>query len=240
MPSVMSPSQSVRRSLASVGGLLAGSLLALSAQAAGGHHAVDDANMLDAGQCSLETWAERQTGGNRTLLHAGPNCRVGPVELGLNLEREKFRGADSKTLLGPQLKWAYGLTDVLSIGVVAGASFATASSRYVASSVVVPLTWRVTPSLAAHVNWGRDLVRSGPDLPRGGLALEWSPIETWSFVGERFVQAQAHSARLGARWAFTPGLSLDISRARTRGAAGPDWVTVGLNWELDGPFKGAH
>ena len=221
-------------------GLMVGSLLSLSAQAAGGHHAVEDANILESGQCSLETWAERQTGGDRRLVHAGPSCRVGPVELGLNLEREKFRDVDGKTLLGPQVKWAYSLTDELGIGVVAGASFSTASASYVASSVVVPLTWRVTPSLAAHANYGRDLVRHGPDLPRGGLALEWSPTETRSFIGERFVQARAHSARLGARWTVTPGLSLDISRARTQGAAGPGWVTVGLNWELERPFRAAN
>lgn len=227
------------RGLSRLSGLMVGSLLALSAQAAGGHHAVDDASILEPDQCSLETWAERQTGGDRTLIHVGPSCRVGPVELGLNLEREKFRGIDGKTVLGPQIKWAYSLTDDLSIGVVAAASFSTASSSYVASSVVVPLTWRVAPSLAAHANYGRDLVRNGPNLPRGGLALEWSPTDTWSFVGERFVQARAHSSRLGARWTVTPGLSLDISRARSQGAAGPGWVTVGLNWELERPFKAA-
>ena len=240
MPVVMSPTRPVRRSLAWVGGLLAVNLLALSAQAAGGHHAVDDANMLEAGHCSLENWVERQTQGDRTLVHGGSTCRVGPVELGLNLEREKFKGLDAKTVLGPQLKWAYGLTPGLSIGVVAGASFNTASARFAASSVVLPLTWRFAPSLAAHANWGRDLVRGGPDLPRAGLALELSPTKTWSLVGERFVQAQAHSTRLGGRWTVTPGLSVDLSRARTLGGAGPSWVTVGLNWELQRPLKTSH
>ena len=39
------------------------SLVSLSVQAASGHHAVDDAALLDVGKCKLEGWAERETGG---------------------------------------------------------------------------------------------------------------------------------------------------------------------------------
>ena len=34
------------------------SLVAMAARAAGGHHSVDDATILDPGQCQLETWFE--------------------------------------------------------------------------------------------------------------------------------------------------------------------------------------
>ena len=61
--------------------------LAMQAHAAGGHHAVDDAALLDVGKCKVEGWLERETGGTRTLAHAGAGCRVGPVELGLNLDK---------------------------------------------------------------------------------------------------------------------------------------------------------
>lgn len=51
-----------------------------SANAAGGHQAVDDATLLDAGRCKFERWAERDTGGARSLYHLGTGCRVGAVE----------------------------------------------------------------------------------------------------------------------------------------------------------------
>ncbi len=202
-------------------------------QAAGGHHAVDDANMLDEGQCKLEVWAEREAGGSRTLGHAGPGCRVGPVELDLNIERQKFAGLAGSTSVSPQIKWATSLNDQLNIGLVAGSSFASPASRYTGSTVYIPLTWHAHDALLAHVNWGRDFQRDGPNQARGGLALEWAASAEWSFVGERFFQAGASTARLGVRWTMTPGVSFDISRARTLGPAGPTWVTAGVNWQFD-------
>ncbi len=51
--------------------LLAGlGAVSLSAQAAGAHHAVDDAAMFDVGKCKLEGWAERETGGARSTTWA--------------------------------------------------------------------------------------------------------------------------------------------------------------------------
>lgn len=50
------------------------------ARAAGGHHAVDDAAILEPGQCYIETWLGRETRGARRLLHAGPACRVAGVD----------------------------------------------------------------------------------------------------------------------------------------------------------------
>jgi hypothetical protein len=201
--------------------------------AAGGHHAVDDANMLDEGRCKLEVWTERETGGARALVHAGPGCRVGPVELDLNIERQKFAGLAGSTSFSPQVKWATSLNEQLSFGLVAGSSFTSQSPRYTGSTVYIPLTWHVSDGLLAHVNWGRDFQRGGPNQARGGLALEWTATAEWSFVVERFFQAGASSARVGARWALTPGVSLDISRASTLGLGGPTWATVGINWQFD-------
>ena len=56
------------------------------AWAAGGHYAVDDAVILEPEACQVEFWIDKAADGRGTLLHAGPACRVGPVELGLNLD----------------------------------------------------------------------------------------------------------------------------------------------------------
>ena len=215
-------------------GFLAGfCLVSLSAQAAGGHHAVDDAAMLDVGKCKLEGWAERETGGARTLHHLGTGCRVGPVELGLNLDKEKQAPSDASTSFGPQIKWAFPLNDVLSVGVVASAKFNSQSPRYASSTVVLPLSWRATDTLSAHVNWGRNFLRGGVGQPRGGVSLEWMPISDVSLVAERFREGANNSTHLGARFALTPDVKLDISRARSLHAGGVSWWTAGVIWEFD-------
>ena len=220
--------------------LLACAAIITTAHAAGGHHAVDDANMLDEGQCKLELWAERETGGSRALVHAGPGCRVGPVELDLNVERQKFSGLTATTTFSPQVKWATSLNDQLNIGLVAGSSFSSQSPRYTGSTLYIPLTWHASDALLAHVNWGRDFQRGAPGQARGGVALEWAASAEWSFVVERFFQAGVSSARVGARWALMPGVNLDIGRAITLGPAGPTWATVGVNWQFDRRSKSSQ
>ena len=208
-------------------------LVSLSARAAGGHHAVDDAAVLDVGKCKLEGWAERETGDARTLLHLGTGCRVGPVELGLNLDKEKQAPSDAATSFGPQIKWAFPLSDVLSVGVVASAKFNSQSPRHASSTVVLPLSWRATDTLSAHFNWGRNFFRGGAGQPRGGVSLEWAPASDVSLVAERFREAANNSTRLGARYALTPDVKLDISRARSLHAGGVSWWTAGVIWEFE-------
>lgn len=72
------------------------------AQAAGGHHSVDDADILPAGACEQENWASRAQGGAR-LLHIGAACHQGA----------------SATAWGPEMKWAHAVTDSVNLGVVA-------------------------------------------------------------------------------------------------------------------------
>lgn len=98
-----------------------------AAHAAVGHHAVDDAIILKAGECQMEFWTDRERGGGRTLAHVGPACRVGAGELGVNLDRTHLNniphGSDRATVWGPQLEWAAPLSESLSVGVVVGALF---------------------------------------------------------------------------------------------------------------------
>ena len=215
-------------------GLLASfCLVSLSAQAAGGHHAVDDAAMLDVGKCKLEGWTERETGGARTLHHLGSGCRVGPVELGLNFDKEKQTVSDAATSFSPQIKWAFPLNDALSVGVAASAKFDSQSPHYASSTVVLPLSWRATDTLSAHVNWGRNFITGGAGQPRGGVSLEWAPISDLVLVAERFREAANNSTRLGARYALSADVKLDISRARNLHAGGVSWWTAGVVWEFD-------
>ena len=201
--------------------------------AAGGHHSVDDAAILDAGQCQIETWTDRHADSAQGLLHIGPACRVGAVELGLNLERE-HSGEGRTVRVGPQVKWAFDINDRLSVGVLATVGWQSAAHetalRFASSSVVVPVTWQIDESWRAHVNLGRDFRRAQPSTSHSGAAIEWSALPSVSFVAERFREGGGSAWRAGVRWMPMQALSIDLSRARGLRADAPAWWTLGLTW----------
>lgn len=223
------PHRPVRQHLGAAAVLLGTALQ--QAHAAGGHHAVDDATILEPGQCQVETWADRERGGGRTLAHFGPACRIGPVELGLNLDRTRTSGSDAAVAAGgPQLKWVAPLSASVSAGIAVSANWQDARPRFAGSTVVLPLTWQATQDLAAHANLGRDFRHQGRSLSRSGAALEWTTTPQWMLVAERFRESQGNFWRLGARYTVNDAFSLDVSQARGLASGAPIWWTLGLNW----------
>ena len=107
--------------------------------AAGGHHAVDDAAILEVGQCQVESWVDRTRGGDPSVLHIGPACRVGPVELGLNFDHARSAN-DHTTSAGVQVKWAEQVRDGLGIGAVLALTATDARPRRSVATIVVPVT----------------------------------------------------------------------------------------------------
>ena len=200
------------------------------AHAAGGHHAVDDAALLEPGECQVETWFDRARGGVSTLVHAGSACRLGPVELGVNVDRARSTGSDAVHSGGPQLKWAVPVTPSLSAGVVVWTAWQDADPRRVGSSLVIPVTWQAAEQFAVHVNLGRDFRRHGPDLQRSGAALEWAALPQWSLMAERFRESGGNFWRVGARYEVNKRLSVDLSQARGLPGGSAAWWTLGVNW----------
>lgn len=207
-------------------------LAAGQALAAGGHHGVDDAAILDPGQCELESWLGRAQGGER-LLHAGANCRVGPVELGAAGEHARGGGA-SATAWNLEVKWATELAPGFSVGLdLQPVREAHARPRHTATRFAALATWAPREDLALHLNVGRDFVRSGDDTPRWGIGADWSPARDWWLTAERFTEARGHLARVGVRWAASEAWTLDLSRAhRISGPALSNW-TFGVTWSFD-------
>ncbi|HSH90538.1 MAG TPA: hypothetical protein VK996_11185 [Ramlibacter sp.] len=201
--------------------------------AAGGHHAVDDASILEPGVCELESWFTRSHGGER-LLHAGAGCRVGPVELGVAGEYARQGGA-SQAGYALQAKWAAGIAEGLSVGAsLTPATQAHVRPRYQGTTVSALVTWAAQERVALHANIGRDFVHRGADQNRSGVSAEWTIREGWSLVGERYYENRTHYARAGARWAISEKWSADLSRAqRLRGPGESSW-TLGMSW-LFGP-----
>lgn len=204
----------------------------LPAWAAGGHYAVDDAALPEPGQCQLETWVDRHNQAARTLMHLGSTCRLGAVEWGLNLDSTQAPDADgTTTVVGPQIKWAHALTETLSAGVVLGAGWQDRSPGLVAVTLVFPLSWQASETVAFHTNVGRDF-RNGaePDTSRLGVAVEWTPVPAWSFVAERFRESDVDLWRAGARYVLGPRATVDVSRAKGLQGSESAWWTVGLTW----------
>jgi hypothetical protein len=203
------------------------------ASAAGGHHSVDDANILDRGKCEQAGWfTHDDAGGN--LLHAGLNCRVGPVQLGL--AGEHARASDSSaTAWNVEAKWAHEVAAGFKVGLDVQPVWQTDQHpRFQATRLATLATWSPRPTLAVHLNLGRDFVRSGPDLARDGVGVDWTVQPAWMLTAERFLQDRTHFVRAGVRWEGGRSWKLDFSRAQRLAGPSPSNWTVGLTYEFGG------
>lgn len=207
---------------------------ATSAMAAGGHHALDDAVILEPGTCQVESWLTRARDHQR-LLHVGSSCRVGPLELGV--AAEPARGDEGRQT-GYQLqgKWAAEVVPGFNAGLsLTGGWQAHARPRYQTTNVAGLFSWFARDDLAFHLNLGRDLLRGQADEDRSGVSVEWTARPGWSLTGERYIETRTHFARAGARWAINDSWSVDLSRAhRLRGPAASNW-TFGATWVFARP-----
>ncbi len=216
---------------------LAGSTFAATGASAGGHLDVDDAGMLDPGQCQYETWYGRAGSAPAHALHFGPACRVGPVELGLNLDRYVAGDAHAFTI-GPQVKWTYfgqAADATWSAAVSASITYDRTDRGRPGRQLVLPVTWRADSSLQIHLNVGADWTPvNGQRSSRIGLGGEWAFNDKVSLLAERNRALAAWTSRFGVRYSFTPLISVDVTVART-GPNGARGFFVGLNHEFSRP-----
>ena len=213
---------------------MAACVLASAGAQAAGHFDVDDAGLLDPGQCQYEAWWGRTGAEPVNGVHIGPSCRVGPVELGLNIDRLSVQGVHT-VAAGPQLKWNFfgpAADAPLSAALSLGAVFDLTRGGRAGGQFVLPVTWRPADSLQIHANLGADWATgTGARTPRGGLAAEWALDEKLSLVAERSRASGVWTSRIGGRFSLTPLLSVDVSASRT-GPQGVRGFVVGLNHEF--------
>jgi len=200
---------------------------------AGGHFTVDDAALLDPGQCQIDAWVERESRADRRLAHAGPSCGLGPVEVGLGWDRSRLQAVDARMATGAYVKWAVGITDAVGIGASVGGTWQATSPRYAGTTVVIPVSWRIGETVQTHFNVGRDYLRDGPTMSRAGVAVEWRAATHWLVIGEQFRQSEASFARVGLRWEPTRSLSIDLSRADRWSGPSSAWWTLGVAWAFE-------
>jgi len=209
---------------------------------AGGHFDIDDAGTLDPGQCQVEAWGGRFGAAPTTTYHLGPSCGVGPVELGVNFERDSLPGSASlpggvSYVIGPQVKWTFLGRDpeaTLSAAAFASVGYDVTHGGSPGGQATVPVSWHALDSLWVNFNLGFDWTPNGGGRTgRGGLQGDWSFNDRMSLIAERFRSFGVWTSRVGMRFNLTPLLSLDVSGART-GPAGAWGFAVGLNQEFKG------
>ena len=147
--------------------------------AAGGHFAVDDATILEPGECQVEVWREsadehrlaraRRPGMPRRTGRARAQRRPSPGPRPAVADRARAAGQVG----GDHRRSARASASSLR------RRGATATPHYVGASLYAPLSVRLAESLRANVNVGRDWLRGGASLARGGIALEWQATPAW-------------------------------------------------------------
>jgi len=202
---------------------------------AGGHFEVDDAGTLDAGQCQVELWGSHAQRSDVNLLHVGPACGVGGVELGFNADA--VRNNLKADLLGPQVKWTFLGRDgngPLSTAVSAGVQKDVRNGGRWGGQGLLALSWQVVEAFVLNANLGADWEPGdGARTSRGGLQVQWSVLPTLSLIAERNHSFSQWGTRVGFSWQLAPKTSIDFSMARLGLGGGETVYTVGLNQVFD-------
>lgn len=205
---------------------------AAAARAAGGHFDVDDAAVIDPGHCQYEVWASRTPSAPAaTLWHLAPGCRVGPVEMALNLDRIS-NATGMRSTAGPQLKWVTDIAAPVAAGLVWGAAFDLRRGGRPARTVYAPLTWIARDTFVLNANLGADWDTTGARTRRLGASGEWVAHEKLTVIAERVKFGGDWTSRLGARFTLTDATSVDLSAARVGPRAARVYV-IGLNHDFE-------
>jgi hypothetical protein len=207
--------------------VLAWLLVGSGARAMGGHFDVDDATVLAPGRCQIELWAVR--GESVRALHAGPACRVGPVELGLVLDRLSDH-EERDRVLGAQFKVATTWAPQLEVAFVVSALRDT-TRDVTLLTVYAPATWLVSESVQLHANLGADRFSNRDATLRAGVAGEWALDSRVTLLAERLRVFGLITTRVGVRFALSEHASVDFSGARISGSGNRLWG-LGWTWEF--------
>jgi hypothetical protein len=227
-------SRSIRAACNGIGVLVA-VLYGTAAHSAEGAFAVDNADVNPPGFCKVETWGAAARNGDRVFAVA-PLCAVSlgqPVDLAIQVDRANFDGEwvtsgalKAKTSIIP-------LNDTSRFGIaISGAAVASLrTNQFVAYTVNVPVTFRVTDSLDINVQVGGlwDRIDNRSHVTWGG-GFEYTISPQLMLIGEVFGLASEHrGAQAGLR--FTPHEKIDFDLIYGHNLAGEksDWITLGMN-----------
>lgn len=201
----------------------------------------DDARVVDAGHCQLESWTVKPVSG--TEQWGLPACSGGPgTEWALGGQRVSLDGSSSAVVNGiAQYKRMLHDLGPGGVGVAAAIGSLHIDGR-AAPYFYLPISWMSpTEGTLLHLNVGRAStpLRSLADTT-WGLGLEQRISDSVWLIAERYSPAAAQwQAQAGLRWWLVPGtLQVDATAGQQHQAAVTSrFASMGLRWIFRKPFQ---
>jgi hypothetical protein len=186
-----------------------------AAEAAGGAHVVDDAEVEDAGLCHLELWAIRFGRPRADLINAAPACTFAALprlELG-GAVSQIWADGEKELSFGPAVKVnMVPVSAGVGVGLAAALGFTDRKDRAETASLLVPLTTDLSRQLRLNVNLGWVWTRTDPEPHSAfwGAQLNWDVRDDLALMGEAFGRDRGRPGyQGGVRW-VTLGGTLDV------------------------------
>ena len=210
-----------------------GLVLAAAGPAFASREGVEEAEILERGECELEFAYARAQGDARGYM-TEVSCRTGPVQLNGELEHAR-QPEGSETQTAAEVKWAREVAEGWSAGILLRAQWAAHQHpHHDATALVGLLTYEPSPDLELHLNVGRDFLRGGGHQLRSGIGAEWHVSGRWTLLAERYAQEETHFFRGTVRWAAGHNWALEFGRAERLAGPNPSRWTLQVNIELGG------
>ena len=209
------------------------SLVPVGAARAGASLYVDDAAIVPAAQCQLESWLRASAPGRELSLV--PACNVAGTEFGLGLSdyarpaQAHVAAFGAKRVLheAPSQRWALAAS--------LGANWNLSRGDFDGWNFNLPLS--VTGDAAGRTRWhfnlGWNAPRQGRDMASAGIGLEHALSSRWTVLAEIFAERRgARIAQLGLRRGFGADHSVDVLIGDHSDHGRSPWLTLGFNFAL--------
>jgi hypothetical protein len=187
------------------------------ADAAGGAHIIDDADVEAAGHCHLESWYAFHPHGSRDFV-LGPACTpaaLPSVELDGFLIRS--HGEGSSTAVGLAAKTNLRATETgLGIALTPSLAFETHTGRVASAGLVMPMGLPITKAFALNADVGATWTRGEPLRAFAGIQAMVKLAASLQVMAETFVRGGLHAGQqAGLRWTADRGrIDIDLLAGR--------------------------
>jgi len=219
--------------------VIAVSMSAPRAHAAGTAYGVDTAEVSEAGNCKVESWVS--FGSNTDFLGVtNPSCvfdLTRPVELSAQIQRSRADGEWGMTV-APKFKTNIIPSAIGQFGVAiaGGATYDATAHDVTGAFAYVPATLRLSNVVRINLNAGWQWDRTADrHFLNYGAGVDWrTPDNVWTLTAEIFgLIGTAETApetqprlQVGLRWRPIDRFSMDVILGRNITGENANWITL--------------
>jgi|GEM_PF-237918 len=198
----------------------------MHAHAEGGSYNVDDASVVGAGKCQLESWLREWSHGSNGF-YAVPACGAGPVEFGVTLNTGHGTAGPG---INPSIKWQLRNGDDKGVGVAVATAATWLHGRRDDAQAYVATTFGIDDARRWMValNAGADRIRGESAYALYGVGLDFSLTTRWTLLVERMWTHRTITSQGGVRLNFGDS-SLDLVVGSERSPHAEHWINIGWN-----------